>query len=456
MGDGSGDGWQDLLTKKADKTIKSCGHNYYLILKNHSLTRDAFHLNTVTKEIEVWRGEFENTSQEILVTKITHWLQSTGRVSPEGDGEVRNALRVLAKEQQYNPVLNYLDGLVWDGVPRLDNFLFSYIKARTRNRAGADITDYLRCIGPKMLISAVARQRAPGCQVDTMPVMEGMNEGEGKSSTIKILFGNWATETHLTIGDKDSMMLLASSWGVELSELASVKRSDGDALKSYLTTQKDKFRPPYGGDIISVPRTCVFWGTTNEEEWLTYDKGRRRYWPFYVVSVDLEALKRDRDQLWAEADFRYKAGERWHLVGDEQKVQNAEAEARVGATIVEEQIDDWWYALPPASRKKFVTASLVARDALKVPVEKVTRSLEIAIGNAMIRRMGFKKAVLVRGTRRTYGWEATPELLEWKESKNKDSAYMRIVPEMVEAENNTGATAQPTDAGTGTGTGVNL
>lgn len=444
-GDGTGDGWQKQLIKRADKTLKNCGYNYYLILRNHSLTKDAFHLNMVTKEIEVWSGEFKDTTQDVLVTTITHWLQSTNRVSPEGEGEVRNALRRVASEGRYNPVVNYLDNLVWDGVPRLDNFLFNYIKARTRNKTGADITKYLLCIGPKMLISAVARQRSPGCKVDTMPVLEGMKEGEGKSSAIAVMFGNWYTETHLALGDKDSMMILASSWGIEMGELASMKKSDDDLLKSYLSRQSDKFRPPYGGDILTTLRSCVFWGTTNEEEWLTYGKGRRRYWPVYVMSVDLEALKRDRDQLWAEADARYKAGERWHLLDEERDLQNAEAEARVGVTLVEEQIEEWWFTKAPARRPKFVTVSEIVRDALKMPLERVTRSLQTEIGNAMIRRLGFKKGVLVRGTRRTYGWDPTPELLGWKESKETD--YMRMVPSMIDS---TTETSENSEKATGT------
>jgi predicted P-loop ATPase len=427
--DGTGDGWQSLLKKRADKTLKNCGFNYYLILKHHSLTKGAFRLNLVTKEIEVSRGIFQDVRQGVLVTKITHWLQSTGRVSPEGEGEVRNALRLLAEENCYNPVIEYLDSLPWDGVPRLDNLLFDYIKARTRNKSGADITEYLRCISPKMLISAVARQRNPGCQVDTMPVLEGTKEGEGKSSAVATIFGKWYAETHLAIGDKDSMMVLASSWGVGLDELSSMKKSDDDLLKSYLTRRSDRYRPPYGGDVLTVPRSCVFWGTTNEEEWLTYGKGRRRYWPIYVLSVDLDVLQRDRDQLWAEADARYKAGERWHLLDNERNAQNTEAEARVGVTYVEEQIEEWWYLQSPAKRPKFITSAILIRDALKIPPERVTRSLQMDIANAMVKRLGFKKSVLVRGTRRTYGWDATPELLGWKETKETD--YVKLVPDAV-------------------------
>ena len=223
-----------------------------------------------------------------------------------------------------HPVRDYLESLQWDGQCRLDNWLVEYLDADTS--CAAAITE---TVGAKFLISAVARVMQPGCKSDHVLVLEGP-QGIGKSMAAATLAGEpWFTDgLPRDLGDKDAAIHLQGRWIIELGELSQLRRNEIETVKSFISRQTDKFRPPFGRVEVEVPRQCVFIGTTNESEYLVDGTGNRRFWPVRCGQIDLAALARDRDQLWAEAFHRHQQRESWHVEDAEIRQQLAEEVAR--------------------------------------------------------------------------------------------------------------------------------
>ncbi len=222
---------------------------------------------------------------------------------------VDDALRHYAKDCPYHPVREYWAGLTWDGTSRLDTWLSEYCNASSDTPAS-----YLEEVGSKFLISIIARVLRPGCKADHVLVLEGP-QGVGKSTALSTLAGDdWFTDSlPSNLDSKDAAIHLRGRLIVEMSELSQFTRSEIETIKAYVSRQVDRYRPPFGVRDIEVPRQCVFAGTTNSEGYLIDTTGNRRFWPVKVGVINIAALQRDRDQLWAEANARFKQGEAWHI-----------------------------------------------------------------------------------------------------------------------------------------------
>lgn len=197
--------------------------------------------------------------------------------------------------KQPKSVRDYLDALVWDGVPRIDRWLVEY--------AGVEDSAYVRAVSRAFLIAAVRRVRQPGCSFDTMLVLEGA-QGTGKSAALRILAisDDWFTDD-VPMGSQDVIEATAGKWIVEMSEIEGMGQGDVAALKAFLSARVDVgTRPAYQREAPKVPRHFVIVGTTSAAEYLKDSTGNRRFWPVHVSrSFDLDRLRADRDQLWAEA-----------------------------------------------------------------------------------------------------------------------------------------------------------
>jgi predicted P-loop ATPase len=212
-----------------------------------------------------------------------------------------------ARANSFHPIRDYLDGLVWDGTPRLDTLLIDH--------AGAEDSAYTRAVTAATFIAAAARVRKPGCKVDTMLILEGA-QGIGKSSLLAHLAGlDWFDDHLPDLRDKDAPLHLRGRWLVEIAELDAMRSAETTRIKAFLSRQVDRFRPPYARCEVEVPRSCIFVGTTNATDYLSDGTGGRRFWPVAVRST-IHPSAIDRDQVWAEADIRFRAGEAWHLPDD--------------------------------------------------------------------------------------------------------------------------------------------
>src|SRR5262249_42604988 len=151
----------------------------------------------------------------------------------------------------------------------------------------------------KFLISAVARIYEPGCQADHIIILES-DQGEGKSTALRIMGDPFFTDDLAELGTKDASLATAGVWIIELSELDAMTRADRSRIKSFVSRRVDRYRPVYGRRLVETKRQCVFAGSVNDSEYLKDDTGARRFWPVRCGRIDLDGIRRDKDQLWAE------------------------------------------------------------------------------------------------------------------------------------------------------------
>lgn len=213
------------------------------------------------------------------------------------------AIGEAARRNSFHPIRIYLDGLKWDGVERLDDWLHVYL--------GAEDNPFNQAVGRLWLVAAVRRVRVPGCKFDEMLVLEGI-QGSEKSTAIKILAGGDEWFTDDLPFKEDSKVFIercTGKWLIEFSELSGINKRDVEGIKATLSRTHDRARLAYGHLPTEKPRTGVFIGTTNSMNYLRDSTGNRRFWPVATGQINLDDLSRDRDQLWAEAAAAEKAGE---------------------------------------------------------------------------------------------------------------------------------------------------
>jgi Virulence-associated protein E len=252
---------------------------------------DEFHdrMFVAGHSVGEWAGELSDALGYVLRQAII----DNFNFDP-GKDNVNDATTELCLESPFNPLLDYLNGLRWDGIPRLGSWLAKYL--------GAEDTPLNRAIGQRTLIAAVRRARKPGCKFDYILTLEG-SEGTMKSMAISVLAGpgNFSDQTILSQSDKEQQELVSGIWLFELADLAGMRRADVEKVKAFATRTHDRARPAYGRRRIDAPRRCIFIATTNDDEYLKSQTGNRRFWPAKTGTIDIDSLRRDRDQLWAEA-----------------------------------------------------------------------------------------------------------------------------------------------------------
>ena len=341
-------------------------------------------------------------------TEATRWMERNGvMVKPD---VVRRVVDGIARRNTFHPVRDYLESLPpWDGIPRIGTWLTDYCGVESGDEYP---NHYALAVGEKFLISAVARIMVPGCKADHVLILEGPT-GIGKSTAVRILASDeWFTDQLADMGSKDSAMQLRGVWIVELGELDVLNRTEMARAKAFISQQTERFRLPYGRRVVSVPRQCVFIGTTNADEWLKDETGGRRFWPVRCCQIDLSGLRRDRDQLWAEALRRYRDDVKWwledpDLVRDAAEEQAARMVEDVWQAKVEEYADSGSEKLAGSPRAGTVS---IAEILVRIGIEtaKQTQSDANRVSKCL-KLAGWKRFRLREGSkpcpRRYRGWE---------------------------------------------------
>ncbi len=398
------------LLETNDKGIISSGSNIELILRYSDAFRDKIMFNEITRNIEIdGGGMFEISAKKgKLDIKIKNWLEKKWRLRASKD-EIGDQLSLIAMEYgSYDPVADYLDGLVWDGKERIDTWLTTYCSVKD--------SEYARKVGARWLISGAARGLCPGEKVDTVLILKG-NQGIRKSTAFDILGGSWFSDSSLDLSNKDARITAASTWVIELPELAALGQRELEKNKAFISGRRDKVRPPYGKVDIDFERHCVFGGTTNAEEFLIDETGNRRFWVVAILKYILtQKLRDDRDQLWAEAVVRYREAcrrrkakghledekdsmYRWWFEGEEQILADKEARKSTVGDLWVDVLIQWAerqntltssaLGLPAPSSKNAWRLADIAKNALGIEPADLQRHSK-ALGRAL-RSAGFER-----------------------------------------------------------------
>ena len=356
--------WMMLLEKNAQTgAVKATIDNVRIILEHDPLLKGKFALNQFANRGEVlgslpWDKREKRRLWDDNDNQGLYWyLERVYKIS--GNGKVDGALSLHSNAHAFNDVKDYLKGLQgkWDGVPRLDSLFIDYL--------GAKDTAYNRAITRKAFTAAVARAMTPGCKYDNMVILAGP-QGIGKSTLLDKMSRGWFNDSIRTFEGKEASELLQGVWLVEVSELDAFRRTDVSRIKQFLSLRADRFRAAYGRNVKELPRTCIFFGTTNTAEYLQDTTGNRRFWPIdtgeqrHTKSVWRD-LDPEIDQLWAEAYVRWQAGEPLYLTGaieeaaKEKQEEHREASSREGIVreFMERPVPDDWSKWPLDKRRMF-------------------------------------------------------------------------------------------------------
>lgn len=219
---------------------------------------------------------------------------------PVGRELMRDAVLMLAQASAFDPVTGWLNGLTWDGTDRISTFFSAYM--------GAPDTPYTRSVAAYVFTAHAGRILQPGIKADMMPVLSG-EQGCGKSSGVAALAGeDWCCEVSFKESDDDIARKLCYAVAAEVSELRGLQSRDAECIKALITRTSDAWRQKYQEHITIRPRRNLFWGTTNESEFLSDMTGNRRYLPVRVGPVAVDRIREDRDQLWAQARVMFRNG----------------------------------------------------------------------------------------------------------------------------------------------------
>lgn len=272
--------------------------NKRLMLKHSTLW------NRITKEVP-W-GDSDDSSLRNYLEKV-YGIYSVGKTN--------DAVASVSMKNKYNPVKDYLNGLVWDGVPRLERLFIKYL--------GAEDTEVNKAVTRKAFAAAVGRIVAPGIKFDYMVTLTG-KQGLGKSMIFDVMGGEYFSDSLTSVSGKEAYESLQGVWLMEMAELTATKKAEVEAIKQFISKRSDKFRPAYGRHLQDYPRQCVFFGTTNDDFFIKDKTGGRRFWPIKVSKERIEEhwskiTPEIRDQIWAEAKHFWERGEKLYLTEDLEK-----------------------------------------------------------------------------------------------------------------------------------------
>ncbi len=356
--------WIKLLDISANGTPLKSSKNVRIVLDNDSNLKDRIRMDTFAERIMAlaplpWPPR--NSEQGIFQWRddddagLREYLH--GVLGFRTEAIVQDGLTLCARKHQYNPVVEYLNALTWDNVPRLDTTFSDYL--------GAEDTPYCRAVARKSFTAAVARAMSPGVKYDTMPVLTGA-QGLGKTTLIQKLGRGWFTNSIESFEGKEAAELLQGVWIVEIGEMGAYSRSDVRTIKSFLSRTEDSYRAAYARKSEKHPRRCVFFGTSNDDQYLKDPTGGRRFWP---IDCGIRKTKKsvfthlddEIDQIWAEAVMRWRMGETLHLTGEleeeakRQQELHREADPWEGivAEFIERKVPPDWNRRSLENRKLF-------------------------------------------------------------------------------------------------------
>lgn len=358
--------WMQHLEVDKLGQYKSTIENISLILENDENLKGKIALNEFShrtmikgnlpwhrllnkKEGDQWKDSDDSS--------LRHYIEKVYRIT--SPMKINDGLLIVEEKNKFHPIRDYFNSLVWDGVKRVDNLFIDYL--------GASDTKYNRMVTRKALVAGVARIFNPGVKFDYMLVLVG-KQGVGKSHILSLLGQNWYSDSFNTVQGKEAYEQLQDAWIIEMAELTAAKKAETEAVKHFISKREDIYRVAYGKRVTKFPRQCVFFGTTNEMDFLKDKTGNRRFWPVMVekhrIKKNLwrEDIKAEIHQIWAEAVELWKMGEELflELELEEQavKIQEKHTERSSMEGLIHEYLEmslpENWEDLDVAARRSYI------------------------------------------------------------------------------------------------------
>lgn len=301
----------NALARTEKGWVKQSIDNCMLVLQRDPLLRKAICKNELTGKIDIVKDlGWKRKSSSIVDTdiyQIQHYLEINYGLTSEKN--INKAMNIVASENGYHPIRNFLENLKWDGIERMNCLMPKYL--------GADDNQYTREIMRLLMIAAIHRVYEPGCKFEIMVCLVG-GQGVGKSSFFRLLAceDEWFSDDLKRLDDENVYRRLQGHWIIEIAEMiATVNARSIEDIKAFISRQKDNYKIPYETHPEDRPRQCVFVGTSNSMDFLPLDRsGNRRFAPILVhpENVQKHILEDEREareyilQAWAEAMELYR------------------------------------------------------------------------------------------------------------------------------------------------------
>lgn len=317
----SDDTWIEQLEANTKGEYNNSATNINLIVQNDRFLKGAFKLNLfdskryILKSVPWRKIEAEEPMRDVDYSGVRNYIECVyGIVSSQ---KIDDALALDVEKHSFHPICEYIKSLSWDGVERIDTLLIDYF--------GANDNSYTRAAIRKTLCAAVARVFHPGTKFDMVLVLVG-KQGTYKSTFVRKLGMDWFSDTFSTFQGKESFEQLRGAWLIEMAELSGLKKAEVETIKQFISKCDDMYRPAFGRTVETYRRQCVFFGTTNDSDFLHDSSGNRRFNP---VNVDIEKASKsvindltqeEVDQIWAEAYYLVQNGEKLYFDDEESEL----------------------------------------------------------------------------------------------------------------------------------------
>lgn len=323
--------WTKKLQYNTSNIVKTNLSNLQVILENDSKYKGRFSYN-----IFEYRSYIEEEKKERIEIEDLHFIKIRNDLGRNyGDfkeKDVINVIKELCDKNKFHPLQDKISKLEWDGTKRIEKFFYKY--------CGAEDSKYTALVSKKFFIGAIARLFKPGCKFDNMPIIEGA-QGSMKSTMLKVLSYDHCLDGDIDINSKDGLMKFIGHWFIEFSELEGITGKKAETVKSFITTQNDKYRMPYERIDKTYPRSCIFIATTNCDHYLTDSTGNRRFWPIKTSTINIDEIIKDLDQLWSESFQLFKSGENHWVTQDEIKIFEKEQNKRLQSSEMYDSVKEY-------------------------------------------------------------------------------------------------------------------
>lgn len=377
--------WDKKLERDGNGKLKKTINNAVIILESDPLLRgkiaiDEFSSCGLTLGALPWNASEERRRwADVDDAGLRRYVETYYGMKAKTD--LDDALLIVSAQNKINDVKRYLEGLTWDGRPRVEALLPGYL--------GAEDSVYTREAMRKALCAAVARAIVGGVKYDYMPIFTGP-QGIGKSTFLSTLGKDWFSDSLTTFSGKEAAELIQGTWINEVGELSAFSKQENQVIKQFLSKTHDIYRAAYGHRTDKHPRRCVFFGTSNDHEFLKDPTGNRRIWP---VDVGLRPAKKsvwadlpgETDQIWAEAYALWRAGETLYLGAEAEALAEEARKAHMETTgkegliqkFLEKPVPEGWEGMDVTQRKLYLSGNMSLPEGTALRARGHTCAMEI-------------------------------------------------------------------------------